>query len=150
MLNGILSSAIALSPVLLAQVASNETGQAPGGTMTAVIWALVALTAISVIFNQIAQSWRTMTGKFAEKPATGGSRSRDDCLGIHKALNVRLKEMETESRSSDDKLRAEIKSDLNGLFSRMNSVQQQLSGQTAQVLEAVGELRGQLKGKDGG
>jgi len=118
-----------------------------GEDMPVLVYWLMGLTLAAIAFNQVSQMWRRMTGGFAHEPEEDEARRprlRKDCLAIHSAQNQRINDVEAGAANHDEALRREFRADCTGVHKRIDAMQQLFTAHTNRVLEAVGEVRGEV------
>jgi len=138
-MHGLVKALIPMAPMTLAILG--------GADMPVLMWWLMGLTLAAVAFNQVSQMWNRMTGRFAHEPEEDEAkrpRLRKDCLEIHKAQSVRINEVEAEALAHDEALRREFRKDCSGVHRRVDDMQNLFTQHTNKVLEAVGEVRGEV------
>ena len=138
-----INSAFALLPIVLGISLGSESA-------TPILWWILGLAGCAVAFNQVSQAWRRVTGGFETRAAGTEHRKRADCIEIHKTVTSSLKDIARDSAESDDRLRREIKTDIDGVHRRIDDVQKAVSKQGQDVMRAIGEVSGQIKRMNGG
>jgi len=115
-MSSVLSAIVPLVPALLAQMPTTTD------TDRGMQW-FVGAACFAVIFNQVAQAWKTMTGKFnrTQEP-DGGYRARKDCIEIHKGLNADRRETFNKLTAADNALRLEMRDDIKGIHARIDDL----------------------------
>lgn len=115
-MNSFVGGLVLMVPLLLAQMPSASD------TKMGVQW-LVGAAAAAVMFNQVAQAWKTMTGKFSKmSEPEGGYRTRHDCIEIHKALHADRVKVQDGLAQADTALRLELREDIKGIHRRIDDV----------------------------
>jgi uncharacterized protein HemX len=123
----LISATAALSPLVLAQTAAAQPDQPA-------VWWIIGLAGAAVIFNQVAQSWKTLTNRFRERDS-GGPRSptEAECESRHNLISTQLQNITEQAQGRSESLRQEIKKDLGGVHQRID-----------EVLRAVARLEGKV------
>jgi hypothetical protein len=100
-MSDIISASAAMAPLVIAQAASSQPEQPA-------VWWILGLAGVAVVFNQIAQSWKTITNRFKEREQPGPHVATiEDCEKRHQTLDNHLSEMERQVVNRGEKLREE-------------------------------------------
>ncbi len=113
-MNDAISASLALAPLALAQapaIGATEIGQ----------WLLVA-AAIAVIANQGMAFFRNLTSQFTKKPSSDSYTSQMECEKKHAAIASQLDTFSTDAETRNEKLRLELKGDVQGIHKRIDDV----------------------------
>ena len=112
-----LNDPISLGPFILAAIAP------PADDRSMAVWWLLGLAAAALIFNQVADAWGKLTGRFSRDASPeGGFRSRKDCIEIHQQLNQNREKVQDSLMNADTELRKEIREDITGVHKRLDAV----------------------------
>jgi hypothetical protein len=90
----------------------------------AAIWWILGLAGVAVMFNQVTQAWRSLTGRMVERPSGEDFQPKHEC------------------EQKMDSARREAKADMENLHSRINIVLREVS-------QVCGEIRGMGMRKGG-
>ncbi len=100
-MSDIISASAAMAPLVLAQAATAQPDQPA-------VWWILGLAGTAVIFNQLAQSWKTITNRFKEREQPGPHVATiEDCEKRHLTIDNHLSEMERQAVCRGEKLREE-------------------------------------------
>lgn len=128
-MNDLLTPVSGLLPLVMAQIAS------PGpDDRSLAVWWLLGLAAAAVIFNQLSDAWRKLTGRFKEREQPGPHYVlHSTCIDSHNKLEATLREIDEGHEERTEALRRELKADTGGVHKRVD-----------EVLKAVSRVEGML------
>lgn len=120
-----------VAPLVPLVVVGTGTMPADGGANdNAVMLWLAGVAGVSIIFNQLAQVYKTLTSGLKEQPPPSQTyATKTDCTSKHSHVDKRFDDIAIRFNSSDAKAEARVTS----LHSRIN-----------EVLAAVSELKGRI------
>lgn len=88
MMNSI-NIAIALSPLVLAQIASVK------GEHSVAVWWILGLAGAAVMFNQISEAWTRMTRRFQDRTPDGAQiQSVEECRRVHQGVTKAFEDLD--------------------------------------------------------
>jgi hypothetical protein len=127
-MSDIISATTAIAPLILAQTAAAQPDQPA-------VWWILGLAGAAVIFNQIAQSWHTLTGRFKRLESSGPRCPTEaECDARHRLVEEHLVKIGDQAQARSEALRQEIKKDVSGVHTRIDD-----------VLRAVSRIEGKVQ-----